>query len=110
MLNYFKRLAATTRRAVVVEFGLFRRFPRLGLAALAVSLVPAVYALIYLSSVWDPNAKTSSLPVGLVNLDQGLTFEGKTVNVGADLSKSLVEKGSFGFLPFADEASVRSQV
>ena len=110
MLNYFKKLAVTTRRAVGVEFGLFRRFPRLGLAALAVSLVPAVYALIYLSSVWDPNAKTSSLPVGLVNLDQGLTFEGKTVNVGADLRKSLVEKGSFGFLPFADEAAVRSQV
>jgi len=33
--------------------------------------IPALYVLIYLSSLWDPNAHTQSLRVGLVNLDKG---------------------------------------
>ncbi|HOS87530.1 MAG TPA: hypothetical protein PLT46_10410, partial [Burkholderiaceae bacterium] len=47
---------------VYADLALLRRSRMLRLAVLAVSMVPAVYALIYLSSVWDPNAKTSALP------------------------------------------------
>lgn len=79
------------------ELALFKRFPRLILAAFAVSLVPALYALIYLSSVWDPNLKTNALPVALVNLDAGITYQGHAINVGAEVAKNLKNKGTFGF-------------
>lgn len=82
---------------MVTDLMLFRRFPRLGPAALAIVLVPAVYALIYLSSVWDPNAKTSALPVGIVNLDQGSVYQGRASNVGAELVQELMKSGEFGF-------------
>ncbi len=60
----------------------FRRLARLelllvlsharGWAALAVvACVPAIYLLIYLSSMWETAANTHALRVGLVNLDQG---------------------------------------
>ena len=61
-------------RIAMSELGLLRRFPRLGLAALAIAVVPAIYAMIYLSSVWDPNAKTNALPVTAASYnDTGLT-------------------------------------
>ncbi len=84
-------------RVFVTDLLLFRRFPRLGLAALAIALVPAVYALIYLSSVWDPNAKTSDLPVGIVNLDAGAAYQGRASNVGVELVSELMRSGEFGF-------------
>jgi len=36
------------------EFGLFKRFPKTLISAFGISLVPALYLLIYISSVWDP--------------------------------------------------------
>lgn len=88
------------------DLALFSRFSRLWLAVLAIALVPAAYALIYLSSVWDPNAKTSDLPVGIVNLDEGFDYRGRTMNVGAELTSELIKSATFGFrkLDAADAA------
>lgn len=80
------------------------------MAALAIALVPAAYALIYLSSVWDPNAKTSALPVSLVNLDAGIDYQGTTANVGAELSARLIQQRNFGFRIVADAQSARAAV
>ena len=68
---YFSHLFQAIGRAIRTEFQLFRRFPKLVPAVIAIAMVPAVYALIYLSSVWDPNAYTQALPVGLVSEDSG---------------------------------------
>ncbi len=112
IVQYLRKLRQATFDVGRSEFQLFQRFPRLKLAVVAISLVPAVYSLIYLSSVWDPNAKTSDLPVGLVNLDAGIHYQGQSVNVGTELSANLVKKGSFGYQPMADaqaaQAAVRS--
>lgn len=97
-------------RIARTELALFRRFPRLALAALAICLVPAAYALIYLSSVWDPNAKTNELPVGLVNLDQGLHYQGRVSNVGAELTAELMQQGSFGYQKLDDAQAARQAV
>ena len=89
---------------------LFKRFPRLSFAVMAISVVPAIYALIYLSSVWDPNAKTNALPVAIVNLDQGIHYQGRAVNVGAELSAGLVQSATFGFRELPDAQDAREQV
>ena len=89
-----------------IEGQFFIRFPRLIVATVAVVLIPAVYALIYLSSVWDPQAHTGALPVGLVNLDQGVKYREHVFNVGADVATTLRNKKTFGFqdIPDAQEA------
>lgn len=89
---------------------LFKRFPRLALAVMAISVVPAIYTLIYLSSVWDPNAKTNALPVAIVNLDQGIHYQGRTVNVGEELGAELVQSATFGFRELLDAQDAREQV
>ena len=98
------------RRIVAAELDLFRHFPRLMLAAIAIVLVPAVYALIYLSSVWDPNAKTNALPVAIVNLDAGFSYQGKAVNMGSELTDGLVKTEAFGFKSMADVDEARHSV
>lgn len=105
-----RKLGSQWWRVVRQELDLFRRFPRLRYATLGVLFVPALYALIYLSSVWDPNSRSSQLPVGLVNLDAGFTVDGRTVNVGHDLVASLKQKPTFGYRDYADAELAREAV
>ena len=97
-------------RLARADLALLRRFGRLRLAVLAVSLVPAIYALIYLSSVWDPNARTSALPAALVNLDTGVRYQGHETNVGKELGAAVMGKGLFGWRPMADAEAARRGV
>jgi putative membrane protein len=93
-----------------MEAALLRRFPLLRLAVAAVVLIPALYALIYLSSVWDPASRTDALPAAIVNLDTGVRYRGQTANVGADLAATLEARHLFGFIPYGDEAAARKAV
>ena len=93
-----------------MEAALFRRFPTLRLAVVAVVLIPAVYALIYLSSVWDPASRTEALPAAIVNLDAGVHYRGQSANVGAELAESIQAKHLFGFRNYGDEQSARAAV
>jgi putative membrane protein len=106
----FKSFLPSVWRIFKTDALLFKRFPRLGWAVVAIAVVPAVYALTYLSSVWDPNAKTQALPVALVNLDRGLHYQGRGVNVGADLTLGLIESATFGFKTLGDAQEARAQV
>lgn len=93
-----------------LEAGLFKRFPTLGWSVLGVLLIPALYAFIYLASVWDPAARTSLLPAAIVNLDAGVEYRGQRAQVGADLAASLQAKQTFGFHIYTDEQVARRAV
>jgi len=80
------------------------------LAALIVACIPSVYALIYLSSIWDPGSQSVSLPVGLVNLDKGVNYRDSTFNIGFNLVDQLKSKHAFGYVEMADEALAKSLV
>ena len=93
-----------------LEAQAFTRYPKLFAATLLVALIPALYAFIYLSSVWDPASKIGALPAGLVNLDLGVEYRGQVFNAGWEVAASLREKKTFGFKDFAQEADAREQV
>ena len=105
-MKLFHQIAFIAR----VEAQFFARFPRLLLATVAVVLIPAVYALIYLSSVWDPQAHAGALPVGLVNLDEGVEYREHVFNVGWDVANTLRKKKTFGFQDVRDPQEARRQV
>lgn len=92
------------------ELTLFRRFPKLTMSAVGVMVIPALYALIYLSSVRDPSAHTGELKAAIVNLDQGLDYHGQPVNMGQDVARSLKEKRTFGFVDVAVEEDAKRAV
>lgn len=101
------------RQALAVaglELRFLRRFPRLWLAAAATALIPALYTLIYLSSVWNPGAHTQALAVGLVNLDRGVELQGRSLNLGRELGEQLRGEPRFGYQQIADPADAERRV
>ncbi len=93
-----------------IEAAVFARFPRLLAAALGVALIPALYAVIYLSSVWDPAARTGALPVAIVNLDQGIEYQKHVFNVGREVTDRLRARHTFGYVDLPDEQQARQGV
>ncbi len=92
------------------EAAMFRRFPRLWMSVLGVLIIPALYAFIYLSSVWDPASRTSALPAAIVNLDEGVDYRGQSAHIGTELAATLQQRHLFGFQMFEDEPSARKAV
>ena len=86
------------------------QFPKLMASAAVLALVPAMYCLLYITSVWDPETKTAALPVGVVNLDQGVQYKEHTFNVGWEITTRLEDSGRFGFTMLSDETKARQLV
>ncbi len=75
-----------------------------------VSVIPAMYLLIYLSSMWDPASHTRSLRVGLVNQDRGYTYRVQMVTMGGELVSRLMRKADLGYFPLATPDKARELV
>jgi len=103
---FFAHLRAVAAR----DLALLRRYPKLAWAMAGSMLVPALYALIVLSSVWDPNARTAQLPVALVNQDTGLRYGSQDVNLGTEVLRTLRTQGTFGYRDFQDPDAARRAV
>ncbi|MBM7618061.1 putative membrane protein [Weissella uvarum] len=71
------------------------RFMMLVVAVLC--LVPAIYAVPFLGSLWDTYGKIDQLPVVVVNQDQPVTFQGKQVDVGDQLVDELKKSDDLDF-------------
>ncbi len=93
-----------------IEASYLCRHARLLAAALVVVLVPAVYAWIYLASVWDPTARTNALAVGLINLDQGIAYHELQFNIGREVVAELKSGQRFNYIEYQDEARIRRDV
>ena len=86
-----------------LETQFYLQQPRLLLAALAVALIPAIYVLIYLASVWDPASHTGALPVALVNLDRDVHYRDQVFNLGQEVTAKLKATHGFGYIDQSDE-------
>ena len=71
--------------------------PAFIIVMLGVSLIPALYNVIFLSSMWDPYGKVSDLPVAVVNQDKAVAASGKTLSIGDDVVSSLKENKNLDF-------------
>lgn len=69
---------------------------------IAIMLIPSIYTVLFLGSMWDPYGNTGSLPVAIVNQDEAVSYNGKTLNVGEQLCDNLKENDSLKF-NFVDE-------
>lgn len=103
-------LRQAIRRVLGFELSLLRDHPRQRFAAFGLLFVPALYALIYLASVWDPAAHTRALPVGLVNSDAGARHRDQTINLGAELLKALEQGALFDYRRYENAALAREDV
>lgn len=72
--------------------------------------LPALYALISLWSMWDPASHERALPAGLVNLDAGVRYRDRDLNLGADVPAAIEAPGLFACQRFDDPAEARRRV
>jgi len=98
------------RQVLAAEWSLLRRHRRLALAFAGVVFVPALYAYIYLASVWDPASHTGSLPAALVNLDAGASYRGRELNLGAEVAEAIERQAQFAWRRYDDAATARRDV
>ena len=76
--------------------------PTFIIVMIGISLIPALYNVIFLSSMWDPYGQLSDLPVAVVNNDKEASYNGNTMAIGKDMVSNLKENKTLDF-HFVDE-------
>ena len=71
------------------EFKALIKSPKLWVTMIGVALVPALYNLSFLGSMWDPYGNVENLPVAVVNEDKSATLNDKTLTIGDDIVDSM---------------------
>lgn len=63
--------------------------PKLWVTMIGVALVPALYNLSFLGSMWDPYGSLDNLPVAVVNKDKTATLNDNKLTIGDDMVDSM---------------------
>ena len=71
--------------------------PTFIIVMIGISLIPALYNIIFLSSMWDPYGQLSELPVAVVNKDKEASYNGQTMTIGEDMVSNLKENKALDF-------------
>lgn len=71
--------------------------PTFIIVMIGISLIPALYNIIFLSSMWDPYGQVSELPVAVVNKDKEAFYNGQTMRIGENMVSNLKENKALDF-------------
>lgn len=77
--------------------------PTFIIVMIGISLIPALYNIIFLSSMWDPYGQLSDLPVAVVNNDKEASYNGNSMSIGKDMVSNLKENKTLDFHFVDDE-------
>lgn len=105
-MQFLQDFSAIFRR----ELALFRGRPLLWGAVLLIAIIPALYEVIYLSSVWDPYGNLKKIPVALVSLDTGTVYRKKDVHFGRDIVQDLQKDPPFKWQMYPSAELARAAV
>lgn len=78
-------------KMVKAEFENIAKHKILTATICAMMIIPFLYSVFFLKSVWDPYGNTGHLPVAVVNKDQSVKFQSKNFAVGDQLVYQLKE-------------------
>ena len=80
--------------------------PTFIIVMIGIALIPALYNIIFLSSMWDPYGKLSELPVAVVNKDQAASYNGESMNIGEDMVSNLKDNDALNFHFVTEEEGI----
>lgn len=63
--------------------------PKIWVTMIGISLIPALYNLSFLGSMWDPYGNVDNLPVAVVNQDESSTLNDQTLSIGDNMVDSM---------------------
>lgn len=64
---------------------------------IAIVLIPSIYAIGFLKSMWDPYGKIKDLPVAVINEDKSVHYQGNKLAVGVKLKDNLADSDAMKF-------------
>ena len=112
MSNYFIRVECYTSRSKergvmhMKNKSLQKRIIQI-VVIIAILIIPLLYSYFYLGAFWDPYSRLETLPVAVVNLDQGAMIDEEERNVGQELCDNLEEEDALKFI-FTDEQDAKA--
>lgn len=71
------------------ELKALMKSPKLWVTMIGVALIPALYNLSFLGSMWDPYGNVDNLPVAVVNQDKSSTLNNQTLSISDDMVDSM---------------------
>lgn len=80
--------------------------PTFIIVMVGIALIPALYNIIFLSSMWDPYGKLSELPVAVVNKDQAASYNEESMNIGEDMVSNLKDNDALNFHFVTEEEGI----
>lgn len=71
------------------ELKVLIKSPKIWVTMIGVALIPALYNLSFLGSMWDPYGNVDNLPVAVVNQDESSTLNDQTLSIGDNMVDSM---------------------
>lgn len=87
---------------IKAELKNIRQSKMLLVTTIAICCIPVLYAVVFLKGIWDPYSHLDQLKVAVVNQDQPVSYQGKTMNLGQKVVDSLHRNHTFDW-QFVDE-------
>ena len=87
---------------IKAELKNIRQSKMLLVTTIAICCIPVLYAVVFLKGIWDPYSHLDQLKVAVVNQDQPVSYQGKTIDLGQKVVDSLHRNHTFDW-QFIDE-------
>lgn len=87
---------------IKAELKNIRQSKMLMVTTIAICCIPVLYAVVFLKGIRDPYSHLDQLKVAVVNQDQPVSYQGKTMNLGQKVVDSLHRNHTFDW-QFVDE-------
>lgn len=87
---------------IKAELKNIRQSKMLLVTTIAICCIPVLYAVVFLKGIWDPYSHLDQLKVAVVNQDQPVSYQGKTMNLGQKVVDNLHRNHTFDW-QFVDE-------
>lgn len=104
-----KRNVGNVIEIIKNDFKAARSNPIVTIVLIGIIILPSLYAILNIQACWDPYGNTGEVEFAIANLDNGTTYEGKTLNVGNELVKDLKDNDKFKWT-FVTEDELRDGV
>ncbi|MGT2936006.1 YhgE/Pip domain-containing protein [Streptococcus castoreus] len=87
------------------EFKALIKNPKLIIIMVGISLVPALYNMAFLGSMWDPYGHVNELPIAVVNQDEPAYLNGKSLTIGHEMVDNMSKNGDLDYHFVSEETA-----
>ncbi|KXT76084.1 YhgE/Pip domain-containing protein [Streptococcus sp. DD12] len=89
------------------ELKVILKKPMLWITMLGIALIPTIYNVLFLGSLWNPYGNIKQLPVAIVNEDKSVTANGKTFAIGENMVSNMKQSKALDYHFVSEKKAVK---